>query len=145
MLLHVSRQQHIRNAAILWVLVGLMLCVRGFLWVHGDAHTRTKLFVLLPVALILGAVKGRAMLRKAAKSAIARIYLLDTHTPIWRLFSNATYRLIGLMILLGIACRFIGSHYHISGAIGTLYIVVGIGLITGSATYWRAVSAVPVA
>jgi hypothetical protein len=143
MLLRISRQQHLRHAALLWVAVGLMLCVRGFLWIHADAHTRGKLIVLLPVALILGLAKGWAMLRKPAANAVARIYLLDTHTPIWRLFSAATYRLIGCMILLGVVARFIGAYYHIGGAIGTLYGIVGVGLITASSIYWRAVPAVP--
>jgi len=129
---HISRQQHLRHAAILWVLVGTMLSVRGMLWLYADFGTRHWLLLILPCAMLLGVIKGQYVLRRTASRSVSRIRRLPDATPYWHLYSPATYLLIGGMMAFGVACRWAGMHWYIYGAVGTLYLVVGIALLTGS-------------
>ena len=66
------------------------------------------------------------------RARVARIHRLAEATPCWQLYSPATYLLIAGMMALGLACRWAGAHWHIYGAIGALYLVVGIALLVGS-------------
>lgn len=131
----ISRRQHLRNAALAWVLVGLMLGARGMVWILRDAVTHRWMAVLLPLAFLLGLLKGTVVLRRSALRAVERISRFADRTPFWRLYSPSAYLLIVGMMGLGFACRWVGSHWHASGDVGVLYVVVGIGLVTGSSVY----------
>jgi len=133
--LHISRQRHLKNAALVWVLVGLMLGIRGMIWILGDVHTHRWIIVLLPLALLLGLLKGTVVLRKSAMRAAERISRFSDRTPFWKLYSGPAYLLILGMMALGFACRWAGAHWHLSGDIGVLYLVISVGLITGSRAY----------
>ena len=121
---------------MLWMLVGIMLCLRGGYWIFADSHTSHLCFLILPLALLAGIVKSAWVLEKSAARTTARIRQLDERSPIWRLFSPTTYLLILGMMALGVACRWAGKHWHITGAVGILYLVVGIALLSGSRKYW---------
>jgi len=135
---HLSRKQHLQTAALLWILVGAMLIARGTVWVLADRHTHWLFAVILPLATVAGIVKGAAVLSKSATRAAARIRLLAERTPVWQLYSPSMYLLVAGMIVLGIACRWVGAHWHIAGYVGILYCIIGVGLITGSRAYWQA-------
>ncbi|HOS42578.1 MAG TPA: hypothetical protein PK794_02715, partial [Armatimonadota bacterium] len=94
--------------------------------------------VLLPLAALLGVVKGSTLLARAARRISARIARLPAHTPIWRLYSPATYLMILGMMALGLACRWAGAHWHFIGTVGVLYVTVGVALLAGSRAYWTA-------
>ena len=132
----VSRQQHLRHAALLWLLVGIMLGLRGIIWLLADTQMHRLLVVIIPLAAILGIVKGAVVLSKSAARSTARIRQLGDRTPFWQLYSPSTYLLVLGMMGLGVACRQAGAHWHVMGVIGILYLVVGIALITGCRTYW---------
>ena len=134
--LTVSRRQHLQHAALLWILVGTMLGIRGMIWLLADAHMHRLLVVIIPIAAVLGIIKGARLLSKSALQVAARIHALDERTAFWQLFSPSTYLLIIAMMGFGITCRLAGAHWHFMGIIGILYLVVGIALITGSRTYW---------
>ena len=134
--LNISRRRHLQHAAILWILVGIMLGVRGMIWVVADAHTHRLLLIIIPVALVLGILKGAAVLSKSAAQVAMRIRGLDERTPFWQLYSPSTYLLVIGMIGFGIICRLAGACWHFMGIIGVLYLIIGIALIIGSRTYW---------
>lgn len=134
----VSRRQHIRHAAVIWLLVGTLLGVQGMVWVLGDQHTSRLLAVILPCALLVGLLKGVAVLSRSAARTVTRIRALADLTPVWQLYSPSTYLLVGGMMVMGRAFRWAGPHWHIVGDIGALYLVVGIALISGSWAYWQA-------
>ena len=134
--LTVSRRQHLRHAAIVWIVVGIMLGLRGMFWMLADAHTHRLLVMLIPLAVVLGFVKGATVLWKSAMRAIARIRQLGERTPFWQLYTPSTYLLVVGMMGFGIACRLVGAHWHVMGVIGILYLVVGVALITGCRAYW---------
>ena len=112
-----------------------MLGIRGIIWMFRDAHTHRWMGVLLPLALLLGLLKGMVGLRKSALRTAERISHFADCTPFWKLYSAPTYLLIVGMVALGFACRWAGAHWHVSGDVGVLYLVVSIGLITGSRAY----------
>jgi hypothetical protein len=132
---YISKRGHLRNAALIWVLVGLMLGVRGTIWIFRDAHTHRWMILLIPLALLLGLFKGTVVLRKSARRAAERISSFEDRTPLWNLYSAPTYLLILGMMGLGFVCRWAGAHWHVSGDVGVLYLVIGIALITGSRAF----------
>lgn len=121
-----------------------MLIVRGLLWVRHDPHTHWLFAAILPLAAVAGVAKGAAVLRKSAARSAARIHLLAERTPFWQVYSPATYLLVVGMMALGFACRWAGAHWHVTGFVGILYLVIGVGLITGSYAYWQARKCLPV-
>ena len=112
-----------------------MITIRGAFWVLTDAHTHRWLLVILPLAVVLGWLKGTAVLSKAAARAVARIGGLAERTPFWHLYSPAMYLLVAGMMALGIACRWAGNRWHFTGIVGSLYLVIGVALIVGSFAY----------
>ena len=54
----VSRQRHLKNAALVWVLVGLMLGIRGMIWMLGDVNTHRWMAGLLPLGSAAWIVQG---------------------------------------------------------------------------------------
>jgi len=135
---HISRQQHLRNAAIIWVLVGIMLITRGLIWLLADKHLYNWVAFIVPAAVVVGMLKGNKLLRNSAVRAIDRINQLAERTPFWHLYSPSMYLLILSMIGLGFAFRIIGAHWHVIGFVGALYLIIGVALVTGSYAYWRA-------
>ena len=85
-------------------------------------------FLLVTGAVLLGVVKGRCLLWRTAARSAGRIHQLADRTPFWQLFSRAMYLLMGGMMLLGIACRWIGAHWHVYGVVGVVYVIVGVAL-----------------
>jgi hypothetical protein len=137
-MLSVTREQHIVNAALVWVLVGLVLTARGTLSVVADAHTHAWLALIFPLAALAGVGKGVWILGRSAGHAVARIRALDARTPVWQMYSPAMYAFIAGMMALGLLLRWAGAHWHLAGAVGTLTFVIGIALLAGSGAYWRA-------
>jgi len=139
---HLSRRQHLQIAGMLWMMVGVMLIVRGTIWVTSwvmkGHHPQWLLAAILPLAALVGVLKGVAVLRKSATKSAERIHLLAERTPIWQLYSPSTYLLVLGMMGLGFLCRWAGAHWHIVGFVGILYLIIGVGLITGSFAYWQA-------
>ncbi|HEY3418218.1 MAG TPA: hypothetical protein VGM23_15175 [Armatimonadota bacterium] len=133
-----SRQQHIRHAALVWVLVGVMLCARGVHMMWPVWHLRGFFPFLLLLLALLGTLKGTAVLSKSAARAVARIQEMDARTPVWQLYSPAMYLLVVGMMLLGIGIRWAGAYWHFIGTVGALYLTIGVALIIGSRTYWAA-------
>ncbi|MHB0937456.1 MAG: hypothetical protein ACYDCO_01085 [Armatimonadota bacterium] len=138
MVFRLSRRQHLQIAALLWILVGATLAMRGTSWVMRDDHTRWLFAAILPLSIVAGYWKGAALMSKSASRAAERIRLLAERTPIWQLYSPSMYLLVAGMIALGVASRWAGAHWHVRGFVGILYLVVGIGLIIGSRPYWQA-------
>ncbi len=134
----VTHRQHLHHAALLWTLGGVILCLRGLLWLATDAATHRWLLALLPLAVLLGSLKGVALLGKTARDGIERIHRLPARSPVWHLMSPAMYLLLGGMIGLGIACRWAGAHWHLFGVLGGLYLAIGVALLTGSRAFWQA-------
>lgn len=119
-------------AALMWTAASVMLGVRGAGWL---AHVRFGL-ALAALALVLGWLKQRFIMRSVAQSAIVRIQTRGPGANALGFFSARSWLTVALMMGLGIALR-------VSGVLpptvlGTLYTTVATGLLLGSITFWIA-------
>ncbi len=119
-------------AALMWTAASVMLGVRGAGWL---AHAHFGL-ALAALAILLGWLKQRFIMRSVANSAIARIETRDPRASALGFFSVKSWLVVALMVSGGIALR-------VSGVLpptvlGTLYTTVATGLLLGSWTFWTA-------
>lgn len=119
-------------AALMWTAASVMLGVRGAGWL---AHVRFGL-ALAALALFLGWLKQRFIMRSIAENAITRIQTRGPGASTLGFFSAKAWLTVALMMGFGIALR-------VSGVLpptvlGTLYTTVATGLLLGSSTFWIA-------
>jgi uncharacterized membrane protein len=139
-----SRKQHLALAALVWMTGGLILTIRGTIWVLHDERVHEFAILALVLGAVVGGLKGQFVLAKTARRSIQRILLLPARTKFWQVFSPPTYLLIIFMVGLGVLARWIGRHYNAFGFVGIVYVAVGIALLIGSGFYWRARAGAPV-
>lgn len=92
-----------------------------------------QILVLLVIALVLGFFKGKYALSKTAFKHIDRLNQ-SSKISVMQVYSSKQVILIGLMICLGIGMRVLGISLQVRGMID---VIVGVGLIQGSLTYFR--------
>jgi hypothetical protein len=119
-------------AALAWTAVGAMLLTFGVRWLW--ARDVKYIALALAVALVLGTIKARTAMRKAATRAIGRIRTRDGKCAAgffsWKMWLVALF-----MMAMGQALRHspIPRHY-----LGVVYVAVGVALLLGSLFIWRA-------
>jgi len=124
-----ARSSHLLLAAILWTSVGMLLCIRGTLWLKGD----DALLFFLP-AFILGTLKSFCILDRSAKKGIERITRLDDGSCLGAVYSIRTWLLVIVMMSFGYLLR----HSSMSlAAIGVVYVMIGWALVFSSRLAWR--------
>lgn len=89
---------------------------------------------LIAIALVLGTLKGRTILRKSAVKNCLRLSKLGSSAPLHKLYTLPFYALIGGMMLLGMGMSFLGIPSDIRGVID---VAVGSGLIQGALVSFR--------
>lgn len=89
---------------------------------------------LIAVALFVGFLKGKHLLRKSARQGVERLQTFPNPAPLQRIYSAKYYILLGLMICLGLSMRFLGIPNDIRGGID---VAIGAALINGSLEYFR--------
>jgi len=119
-------------AALMWTAASVMLGVRGAGWL---AHARFGL-ALAALALVLGWIKQRFVMRPVALGAIERIEARDPCASMLGFFSAKSWILVGLMMGGGIVLRLSGALPP--AVLGILYAAVATGLLLGSGTFWIA-------
>lgn len=90
--------------------------------------------VLVLLALIVGFLKGRTVMAKAARRQVKRILSLQNPTSLKNLYSPAYYILILVMIGFGMILRFLPVTIDVRGAIDC---AIGCALINGALQYFR--------
>ena len=116
----------IRISGLIWSIVGLALTTLGLIFLF-KAHSLFLLFIALP----LGYIKGRTVLKKSALRQLARLTALKK--PLLKdLFGKGYLILLGVMFLLGFLLRYCPLALR-----GTIDIAVGFGLIVGSSYYYK--------
>lgn len=126
---------HLKAAALIWSLVGVMLMVRGGLFLH-TAHA----LPLLAVAVVIGTLKSRFMLDRAARKNRDRILAKQDGDCIGGVYSARMWGLVAAMIFLGILLRTSGLPW---GLVGTIYVAIGWALLLSSRIVWQALAAPP--
>lgn len=124
-----SLRTHHRMAASVWSLVGIMLMVRGGLFLHGAG----MMWLTLP-AMGVGTCKSLFLLDKAARKNLARLSGKEDGDCLGGVYSLKMWVLVAMMMGLGIFLRRSG----LPGEwIGTLYISIGWALFFSSRLLWQ--------
>lgn len=130
-MLHARRSVRLFGAAALWMAVGVGLSAVGAWWLaRGGAVPG---FWGVPVAVALGIVKGRYVLRPMAARNGARIVRGPARSPLWTLFPVTTWTLMAGFMTLGAVLRRTAVP---RGWLGALYLAVGSALMLGAARGW---------
>ena len=152
----VSHATMITLSGALWLAIGLMLLrigvnlllppqaesiavgpVINFLTPLLGGH-KLALLSLIALALMVGYLKGRFVLGKAAKKGVERILAFPNPTHLTNLYSPRYLILLGVMVALGFSIKYLGIPHDIRGSID---IAIGIALLTGSLIYFRIAAA----
>ena len=126
-----SVQACVLLAALLWSLVGSILLAVGSIWSlqHGDMLTAW----LLPLAVVLGLVKGGWILRRVSHRMIERLRARGDGQWLWGVMPARLWVAIGLMILTGNLLRRFVLPRDVAGLI---YVGVGLALLLGARFLW---------
>jgi hypothetical protein len=103
-------------------------------WISDRDHA---LLAVIIVAMLVGQLKGRTILAKAAGREISRIRLLSDPASITQLYSGRFYILVAVMMCLGISMKVFNVPLDVRGGID---LMVGIALIQGSLSYFKAMN-----
>jgi hypothetical protein len=152
-MLKLSHAALINISGFIWAIAGFMLMRLGLTLLLIDSPGASPLlsllgpyiggrfsaiFFLLILAFAMGYLKGRHVLGKSARKAIARIKTFPNPTSLLNIYSAKYYLLLGGMIALGISIKYLGIPNDIRGAIDA---AIGIALLTGAQFYFRQAAA----
>ncbi|MBN4067297.1 hypothetical protein JYU14_04360 [Simkania negevensis] len=90
--------------------------------------------VLIGIALVVGYMKGKYVLRKSCVRVVNRLFKLPNPAYLHQALSKWFYLLIGTMICLGISLRVFGAPVDLRAVID---VAIGSALINGALTYFR--------
>ncbi len=142
-MLKVSHTTLLRVSGCVWFCIGVMLLRLGIQFsLRSLDHPEETLFnlsengiiVLLAIAIGIGTLKGKIILKKTALRACQRITLLDNPASLFSLYGPASYAIIAVMMSLGICMNYFHTPCDIRGFID---IAVGSALTQGSLHYFR--------
>jgi hypothetical protein len=125
----VSRSAHLLVSALLWTAVGIMLMVRGGVWLFSVG----SLWLLLP-SFILGTAKSLLILDKSAQKSIYRIAQFQDGKCLGAVYSVKTWGLVLLMMSAGCLLR---NSSLPKEFLGVFYVTIGWGLFFSSRHAWR--------
>lgn len=124
---------HLLLAAVMWTVVGGTLLVFGVTWALAEQMPHVRLF--LAVAALVGLVKARWVLWRAAGKIVERINQRGDGRCLGGFVSWQTWLLIALMITTG---RLLRGGLLPSPVVGLIYATVGTALLAASCRVWLA-------
>lgn len=130
----VSARTHNIVAAFIWSAVGIMLLVRGSLFLRGVQ----QLWLILP-AIAIGSVKSIFMLDKTARKNLRRLAAKPDGSCLGGVYSFKMWGLIALMIFFGWMLRTSSAPREL---VGIVYAAIGWALFFSSRILWKNVTAI---
>ncbi|MBI2743113.1 MAG: hypothetical protein HYX48_04270 [Chlamydiales bacterium] len=141
-------------SGILWLVGGLFLLIKGLNLVvlavnpeYFGAHAalvpylstlvggkEQAALLVITFGLLIGLFKGRVVLAKSVKRVVARILSLPLPIKIQQIYSWKYVALIGSMVGLGVAIRWMQLPVDLHGLID---VAIGSSLVNGSMIYFR--------
>ncbi len=119
-------------AAVMW-LIGAAFLARRAVIALSDQHMAWWIVAIAAsVAVVLGLIKGHAVMYRAANKAVARIRTRG-RSCFFGFFSWKTWLLVAVMMTGGILLRLSPLPHTL---IGTLYLAIAVGLIYGDFVFW---------
>ncbi len=120
-------------AFLFWLGLGGMLFVRGISSLLQVEGLLMQVFCVV-LAILLGTYKGWDILGPVAEKNLLRLRRLPQPSPLWQVFSRATWIIIAGMMCIGILLRIAPLP---DGLRATVLMAVGIGMLYGAANYIR--------
>lgn len=121
-------------AFVLWLLGGLILCMRGitFLTSMSPEITLTSLIITILVSFFVGYGKGKFVLSKTSQKNIDRLNTITTPQRLLAVYSLRSWIMIALMVGIAVSLNL----FNVSGMWrGGVNLAVGIALIISSLAY----------
>lgn len=129
----VSARVHLLLAAALWTVVGGLLLAFGAKWLL--AWRSTYVWLVAPVAVTVGLLKGRVVLERSAVRIIERIRERGDDRCVGGFLSPKTWLLVLLMMVSG---RVLRAALLPTPMVGFLYAAIGVALLWASRRLWGA-------
>lgn len=126
-----SIKWHLLLAAIMWSAVGTLLAALGVRWL---AHAGAA-WVWPVVAVVIGSIKARFILRRTARRIIGRIRERGEGRCLGGFLSPTSWLLVLVMMTAG---RFLRSSHLPPTVLGTVYLTIGAALGASSLFFWSA-------
>lgn len=140
-----TRQFSLYLAGSIWLLVALRIAARGLEWLSPYLSQPSWQLVFLPIAIVLGILKSRTVLKKASLRNISNLEKVSLEKRShylygWLLLYGMRGTItIGLMIGLGLGLRALrASGQDPLNLFGFIYLAVALGLGLSSAYYFKA-------
>ncbi len=124
-----SARTQLLLAGAVWYVGAVILGVRGLGWLGAADLT----FVLIAIAVALGATKARYILRPVASHAIERIQARGRDECAGGFLSWQSWLLVVAMVAVGYILRLTAIPRPI---LGVLYVAVAVALILAGRRYW---------
>ena len=128
-----SAKTQLLLSGIMWLVVGVVLYGRAIKWLLTAPYSSTTVFIAIGGATILGLIKGKVVLDRAAKKAIARITSRGDGTCLLGFFSFKSWLLILLMITMGKLLRMSPAPILV---ISIIYMAIGVALFFASRNFF---------
>jgi hypothetical protein len=128
-----SRRTQLMCAALMWSIVGALMLTCGAWWALGAAGASA--LIVIPIAVAIGLLKARFVLRGSAHRIIRRILRHGDGKCLGGFLSWRFWIVVALMASTGRLLRMTAIPLSVVGA---LYTVVGVALVSASRSLWRA-------
>lgn len=123
-----SPRTHLFFASALWTTIGLILLLRGLVYLKQE-----EFLVGTLAGFVLGVAKSRFILDKSAIKGVERIKQFGDNTCIGAVYSWRTWLLVMAMMMLGIVLRMSSVP---AAVIGILCTAIGCSLVFSSRYGW---------
>lgn len=147
--MYLKRKTLLFIAGGVWFSSGLYLMILGLRFLEASVNTSSTPFLsllehylsrdyalvmVIVAAIILGQLKGRSVMTRAALRASNRILHLPEPAHIKNLYSGRFYLVIVFMISLGVVLKLLQLPLDVRGAVD---VVIGTALIQGAVVYFK--------
>lgn len=123
-------------SGLIWLIAGISLLQLGLklLVITPEGAYAEGVTLLIAVALLIGILKGKYVLKKSAMRIVDRILSLPNPVSIAKAYSKKYLLLLAVMVGLGMLVKHSGMREDIRGFID---VAIGAALIQGSTHYFR--------
>lgn len=130
MIANMKKQTALLLSGAIWLGIGGMLLYKGlkFLTAIAEQGREQGALALIAIGLIIGFIKGRVVLSRV----VNRVKSMSEPIAFGELFNLRYLILIGTMMLIGVAMRFVRIDIR-----GTVDVAIGAALINGAMLYIR--------
>jgi hypothetical protein len=128
----VKRRTLLLFSALLWTLIGMLLLLKGG---YRLSQMHRGQLLVVGVSFVIGSIKSRLVLDKAARRGIGRILNFADGTCLGAVYSIKTWILVLCMMGLGVILR---TSPIPTGLLSTISLTIGWALLLSSRLAWQA-------